>query len=151
MQKLPPWGCDVISWIFMRVWNFWKSAFIWAYFFMFFFCIYWNNSFQQSFEAKMKWRHYDVIKLRNYKTHRSQRSIRMKLGGQIDVEQEIVNPKFDANWAMFRFIMIFSIIIFINHHKLCAQKSKHAARISNVRPVQSQGYIRKFSHCWVRP
>ena len=80
------------------------------HFFIFFFCIHWDNSFQQPFEAKMKWRHHDVIKSRDYVTHTRQWSILVKLGGQIDVEQEIVNPKFDVNWALFWFIMISWII-----------------------------------------
>ena len=31
IQKLPSCDCDVISWIFMTSWFFWKSPFIWAY------------------------------------------------------------------------------------------------------------------------
>ena len=63
------------------------------------------NKFQQPYVAKITWRKHDVIKVRDFKTHRRQWSIRSKLGGQIDVEQENVYPKFDANWALFRFIM----------------------------------------------
>ena len=31
----------------------------------------------------------------------------MKLGGQLDIEPEIVNPMFDANWPLFRFIDLY--------------------------------------------
>ena len=71
------------------------------------------NKFQQPYVAKIMWHLHDVIKVRDFKTHRRQWSIRRKLGGLQDVEQEIVNPKFDANWSLFWFLMIFSIIIFI--------------------------------------
>ena len=75
------------------------------HFFIFFFWIDQHNDSQQPFEAKRTWRHHDVIKLRDYKTHRSQWSIRVKLGGQIDVEQGIVKPKFYVDKALFWFIM----------------------------------------------